>query len=178
MSLILHEFNVLYQNYTNGRAIDLPPVIPYAHYIEWLEKRGRETHEAYWKNYLSGYEHLATLSGNGKAAITRPRFVRGLEQLTLSKAQTSGLRELSRQYGVTMNTLLQAAWGILLCRYNNVSDVVFGSVVSGRLAVPPACATRLGGARAAVGGGSGLVPPARRPVLPVLHRAAGHGLHA
>ncbi|MDP1513505.1 condensation domain-containing protein, partial [Paenibacillus ottowii] len=33
---------------------------------------------------------------------------------------------------VTINTLIQTVWGVLLQKYNNSSDVVFGSVVSGR----------------------------------------------
>ena len=43
-----------------------------------------------------------------------------------------GLQGLSEQYGVTLNTILQTAWGLLLGRYNDSEDVVFGSVVSGR----------------------------------------------
>ncbi|MBC9915692.1 condensation domain-containing protein, partial [Chitinophaga varians] len=51
--------------------------------------------------------------------------------------RTAQLTQLSRSLGVTLNTLLQTAWGVLLMKYGNTDDVVFGSVVSGRPAELP-----------------------------------------
>ncbi|HYE55538.1 MAG TPA: amino acid adenylation domain-containing protein, partial [Chitinophagaceae bacterium] len=44
----------------------------------------------------------------------------------------SALHKISSEHAVTINTIVQVAWGLLLSRYNNTGDVVFGSVVSGR----------------------------------------------
>ena len=45
---------------------------------------------------------------------------------------TARLEELAKRYRVTLNTVMQTLWGIVLGRYNGTQDVVFGSVVSGR----------------------------------------------
>ena len=50
----------------------------------------------------------------------------------LSEATTTALRDLAKQQQVTLNTLVQAAWSILLSRYSAESEVVFGVTVSGR----------------------------------------------
>ncbi|WP_039275300.1 condensation domain-containing protein, partial [Paenibacillus polymyxa] len=50
---------------------------------------------------------------------------------------TTGIQRIAKRYQVTMNTLMQTVWGLLLQKYNGTDDVVFGSVVSGRPADIP-----------------------------------------
>ncbi|WP_039275291.1 condensation domain-containing protein, partial [Paenibacillus polymyxa] len=50
---------------------------------------------------------------------------------------TTGIQRIAKHYQVTMNTLMQTVWGLLLQKYNGTDDVVFGSVVSGRPADIP-----------------------------------------
>lgn len=45
---------------------------------------------------------------------------------------TSMLKAAADQYHITLSALIQTAWGVLLQKYNNVNDVVFGAVISGR----------------------------------------------
>ncbi|MCP4146880.1 MAG: AMP-binding protein, partial [bacterium] len=42
------------------------------------------------------------------------------------------LNTLAQENGTTLNLVVQTIWGMLLMRYNNSRDVVFGAVVSGR----------------------------------------------
>src|SRR6185503_2530157 len=53
-------------------------------------------------------------------------------QVKLSEAATEELRQCSRQQQVTINTVVQAAWALLLSRYSGEQDVVYGATVSGR----------------------------------------------
>ncbi|KAF6612957.1 condensation domain-containing protein, partial [Paenibacillus sp. EKM101P] len=48
-----------------------------------------------------------------------------------------GIQRIAKRYQVTINTLMQTVWGLLLQKYNGTDDVVFGSVVSGRPADIP-----------------------------------------
>ncbi|MFF2073118.1 non-ribosomal peptide synthetase, partial [Priestia megaterium] len=48
------------------------------------------------------------------------------------KDLTEQLKKMAADYQVTVNTLVQTIWGILLQRYNQSQDVVFGAVTSGR----------------------------------------------
>ena len=55
----------------------------------------------------------------------------GEQQVRFSEQETIALRRFAEEHRVTMNTLLQAAWAILLSRYSGEEDVVFGGT-SGR----------------------------------------------
>ncbi|WP_025680083.1 condensation domain-containing protein, partial [Paenibacillus massiliensis] len=56
------------------------------------------------------------------------------EQITvdLDRTWSDALYRIAKQQQVTINTLMQSVWGVILQKYNNNEDVVFGSVVSGR----------------------------------------------
>ncbi|WP_040497712.1 condensation domain-containing protein, partial [Fulvivirga imtechensis] len=128
-SIIINEFGILYEGYLEGRQVRLPVVEPYSTYIKWLEAQDKEMSRQYWRKYLSGYENLASISMD-KTDVSGFKYASS--SLLLSKERTRNLKTISGDLGVTLYTLLQSAWGILLSRYNNVTDVVFGSVVSGR----------------------------------------------
>ena len=66
------------------------------------------------------------------------------QSLKLSAATTTALQSIARQHRLTLNTLLQGAWAILLARYSGEEDIVFGATSSGR---PPT----LVGAKSMVG---------------------------
>lgn len=135
-SVLVREFGALYNAYKNKQETTLSPVLSYARYIEWLEDRDKKVSFDYWKNYLRGYTNLATLpkeiSGSTGSEVDKHST-----PLIINKDQTKLLHKVSRTYGVTLNTIIQTAWGILLSKYNDVRDVVFGAVVSGRPAEIP-----------------------------------------
>jgi|GEM_PF-731952 len=144
MGILINEFNQLYESYLQGQALQLPPAPPYAAYIQWLEER--ETIEAanYWKDYLQGYHQLATIPATSSSLVDTEPYQPELVQLSFTSEQTNALRALSVRHGVTVSTILQAAWGILLFNYNRTRDVVFGCVVSGRPAALKGVDTMVG----------------------------------
>ncbi|KYG94634.1 non-ribosomal peptide synthetase, partial [Paenibacillus polymyxa] len=131
LSLINKEVFESYAALQEGRVPELAPAVPYSRFIEWLEAQDAKAATDYWSSYLSGYEQQTALpavkSGRKSGGNTASDWVTVLErELTLR------VEETAKRYQVTMNTLLQTVWGIVLQKYNNHSDVVFGSVVSGR----------------------------------------------
>ena len=52
--------------------------------------------------------------------------------LPLGAALSAALHRTAREQALTLNTLLQAAWGMLLGRLSGRDDVVFGVTVAGR----------------------------------------------
>src|SRR5207248_11500366 len=66
------------------------------------------------------------------------------QSVRLSEATSSGLQSLARQHHLTMNTLLQGAWALLLSRYSGEEDVLFGATVSGRPAALPGVESMVG----------------------------------
>ena len=131
LGIIVQEFNALYKSYSEGLDIRLPVVQPYSSYISWLEQRDKEGTLNYWQNYLAGFESLTSISKD-KSPAEQPGFVLASESLVLDEKKTQSLKQISGDFSLTLNTIMQGAWGILLSKYNNTNDVVFGSVVSGR----------------------------------------------
>ncbi|MGG4216488.1 amino acid adenylation domain-containing protein [Paenibacillus alvei] len=130
LSLVTNEVFGGYTALTEGKPPQLPVVTPYSRYIEWLEGQNRQEAAEYWSGYLWGYEETAVLP-QAKTGKTQGYEAEYLE-FDLGIDLTRALLQLAKQEQVTINTLLQTAWGVLLQKYNRTEDVVFGSVVSGR----------------------------------------------
>ncbi|AXY73694.1 amino acid adenylation domain-containing protein [Paraflavitalea soli] len=144
MGILINEFNLLYESFLHGQPIQLPPASPYATYIQWLEERDTAEAAHYWKDYLQGYHQLATIPATASLIAAADPYHPELAQLSFTREQTNALRALSVRYGVTVNTIIQVAWGILLLNYNRTRDVVFGCVVSGRPAALKGVDTMVG----------------------------------
>ena len=111
----------------NPAALPVRP--PYRDYIAWLERRDAAKEEGYWRRELAG--RLAPTPLPAAGATGRPAAALVVEE-RLSPDETAALGEATRGLRVTLSTLAQAAWGLLLARYGGERDVVFGSVGSGR----------------------------------------------
>ncbi|MBU9709582.1 amino acid adenylation domain-containing protein [Paenibacillus sp. AK121] len=131
LSLVNKEVFESYAALRERRVPELAPAVPYSRFIEWLEAQDRNAATDYWRSYLSGYEEQTALpavkSGRKSEGYMASDWMTDWEHELALRAE-----ETAKRYQVTMNTLLQTTWGILLQKYNNHSDVVFGSVVSGR----------------------------------------------
>jgi len=127
LGIIYQDFMQIYTALNNGETLKLPITPPYSEYIHWLEQQDKEEAKAYWLRYLSSYENLATLP-----KLTRHEHDYALKEMTFAFEDTVGLKMLATRQSVTINTVIQSLWGLLLSRYNNVDDVILGAIVSGR----------------------------------------------
>ncbi len=144
MSLIINDFTLIYSLNNNRKGINLPTTKPYSNYIEWLEKRDKDESLSYWSNYLTSYESLATLPEKTVKSSEVLPYNLNSQQLVVSEKETTQLQRVTEEYGVTISNILQSAWALLLAKYNNTEDVVFGSVVSGRPAELDGIETMIG----------------------------------
>lgn len=99
----------------------------YKDYVQLL--LDKEEGMNYWEELLSDYDEIIELKPI-KEKQGEPKAKR--EKCRISPAETKVLLEAAKQYHVTVNTMVETALGILLARYNNVEDVVYGKIVSGR----------------------------------------------
>lgn len=100
--------------------------VEHVHYLQSMD-----THEAkgYWKMLLNDYTTVANILPTSVTAIeTEENKVNQMLDLKV----TQQIRSLAKSLNVTVNTIFESAWGILLQNYTNTEDVVFGQVVSGR----------------------------------------------
>ncbi|MFH9352447.1 amino acid adenylation domain-containing protein [Kitasatospora sp. NPDC017646] len=107
----------------------LPPAAPYREYLRWITRRDGAAARTAWAGALAGVnEPTLLVPGRTTAAPQLPlRLHTGL-----TPEATEALGRTARRYGVTLNTLVQAAWGVLLARLTGREDVLFGTTVSGR----------------------------------------------
>ncbi|WP_240529509.1 condensation domain-containing protein, partial [Streptomyces antioxidans] len=132
LPLVVQEYFALYDH--NGDESALPRAVPYRTYLEWCGRQDREAAREAWREALAGLEEptLLTSAAPGRTTVSP-------EQLSfdLPAGLADQLFTRARQLGLTLNTLVQAGWGVLLGRLTGRDDVVFGTTVSGRPAEIP-----------------------------------------
>ncbi|UUN91055.1 non-ribosomal peptide synthase/polyketide synthase [Pseudomonas extremorientalis] len=101
----------------------------YRDYIGWLQAQDPAASEAFWKDQLTALQQPTRLA---RGAASDPSSAKGRHTLALSIAQTTQLKAFAQTQKVTLNTLVQAAWLLLLQRQTGQDTVVFGATVSGR----------------------------------------------
>ena len=132
MALLLKEAFSYYGAFCEGRALRLAQTRPYRDYIAWLQKQDQAKAEQFWR------ANLSPISAPTPLVIERPNYaLLGTEQpceqrIVLDLAATETLQLLARQHKLTINTILQGAWALLLGRYSGERTIVFGSPVSSR----------------------------------------------
>ena len=101
----------------------------YETFVRQLLRRDRKPALAYWKNLLAAYDTRAAIPSYGKPTKDESKSP---VCHTLDKALTTSLRQLAATTGVTLNTVLELGWGLMLQSFCRTDDVVFLRVVSGR----------------------------------------------
>ena len=132
-AILRHEALRLYQALHENRLPELAPVAPYQKFIEWLQAQDPGPAEAYWQRTLDGFGTPTPLPldrapgerTEGGDSVVHRRF-------ELSDTTTEKLRSLTKSRHLTLNTLLNGAWALLLNRYTGEKEVVYGATQSGR----------------------------------------------
>jgi amino acid adenylation domain-containing protein len=130
--LLLQEVFRMYDALCAGREPHLEVRRAYRDYIAWLQQQDLAQAEKFWRQTLRVFTTPTALnidhaygSPSGKAGYAE-------QTMRLSAAETAVLQALAQQNHLSVNTLLQGAWAMLLSRYSNQEDVVFGATVAGR----------------------------------------------
>lgn len=131
--LILQDFFAWYMALTRGRQVQLEPRQPYRNYIAWCLQQNIPKAQAFWRAMLKNLTLQPVLVNEHQwQHFTRQgdTFLRQEARVLLTT--TTRLAALARQHQLTLNTVLQGAWALLLARYGKRDDILFGSIVSGR----------------------------------------------
>ncbi|MCH6234725.1 non-ribosomal peptide synthetase [Cognataquiflexum rubidum] len=129
---VLYEFDVSYKSLLAGKQASLNELEPFSRYIAWLDEIDHKKSNSYWNNYLSGYNSKAILPFDVENLTRSTEYLGKDYEFWLDQELSDKIIAIASKEKTTLNTIIQSAWGILLSRYNNTQDVVFGSVVSGR----------------------------------------------
>ncbi|MBV4451459.1 MULTISPECIES: non-ribosomal peptide synthetase [Pseudomonas] len=116
----------------HGRTEDLPPAVQYRNYVAHARAGSDEEAQVQFFRDMLGDIHQPTLAfgvqdvlGDGSAIVD--------SQLALDDDLGRRLRELSRRLGISIASVVHQAWAQVLARVSGQQDVVFGTVLLGRL---------------------------------------------
>ncbi|GAA4791365.1 non-ribosomal peptide synthase/polyketide synthase [Streptomyces ziwulingensis] len=133
-----------YAALTAGRLARVPARAPFGDYLRWLTRQDTGRAEQYWRRALAGFPVATGLPRDRRPAEAHRGSSSGSVRMTLDAGVSARLRETAQRAGLTVNTVLQGAWALLLSRYGGGADVVFGTTVSGRPADLPGVTSMVG----------------------------------
>ncbi|MCU0289101.1 MAG: amino acid adenylation domain-containing protein, partial [Acidobacteria bacterium] len=128
--IILKEFFRFYHELYHGRQVlKFSPKPLFKEFVRWIQNQDRNRQEQHWRNYLAGFEtpielpikrRVAETTCPGEYAIIWEEDIRGK------------LNVFVKNNRVTLAAVFYSAWGILLQKYCDNGDIIFGTTVSGR----------------------------------------------
>jgi amino acid adenylation domain-containing protein len=110
------------------------PVVrrPFRDYVAWLSDQDEAAAAEYWRDTLSGLGAPTRLPYDRTPAPGYQPRATGWQELNLPAGLASRIAECGRRNGLTLNTLVQGGWSLLLAEHGGAADVCFGATVSGR----------------------------------------------
>ncbi|MBV9774521.1 MAG: amino acid adenylation domain-containing protein, partial [Gemmatimonadetes bacterium] len=132
LPLVFRDVVTLFDAYARGEELRLPPAPAYRDYVAWLGERDLAAAERFWREELAGFAAPTPLDFGRVTppAADEPRY--GRTRIELSEDDSQALQALARRHHLTLSTLVQGAWALVLSQYGGEDDVLFGAVVSGR----------------------------------------------
>ena len=137
--LLFNEVFSEYEALRRGEKSAIATAPSYRSYIDWLQQNDWSDAEVYWRRRLKGFDTPTRLIFSNVQPQTLARApIRAEQRATLSGQLTMKLKTWARANDLTLNTLVQGAWAVLLARYSDQQDVVFGAIRACRRSVPGA----------------------------------------
>ena len=128
--LVVKEVFEFYDGFRKGKEPVLPVAPAFKEYIDWIKEQDTGRAARFWSKTLSGFTKPNAVDIKTEASGDEESYCE--LQVELSEALSSDLQAFSRKHKLTLNTLIQGAWAMLLHLYTGDDDIVFGTTVSGR----------------------------------------------
>ncbi|MCA1681965.1 MAG: amino acid adenylation domain-containing protein [Actinobacteria bacterium] len=116
----------------SGQRPELVARRPFRDYLHWLAEQDHVGAEEHWRGVLSGLQSPTVLPYDRAPSQAHTSRSAQWSSFELGEEESAQLRKVAQCNGLTVNTLVQGAWALLLSRYSGQRDVCFGATVSGR----------------------------------------------
>lgn len=127
--LMIRKLFAIHDGLGSGESVSLPPASAGEDPSATSAAQDGAAAETFWRELLDGFTAPTPLPSPARhERSAESGFRRGEVETRLPEERTEELRRLASSLDVTLNTLVQTAWGLLLSRYSGEDDVVFGSV--------------------------------------------------
>lgn len=149
--IVLKEVFAFYDSFCQGEDLQLETPRPYRDYIDWLQQQDFSQAEKFWRQFLHGFTAPTPLTVDKALLSDRKHLERieaennfGEQEIRISAAIAQSLQSLAREHQITLNTLLQGTWALLLSRYSGERDILFGATKSCRRSTIPEAESMVG----------------------------------
>ncbi len=132
MAAVLSDLMAAYDARVNNSVHDAAPPPPFKRFVEYVKQRDPVAAENFWRDYLQDFDEATTLRSDHKRSGAVLREVSREVRTGLGADLTQAAQNVARELNVTLNTIAQAAWALVLAAESGTADVVFGATVSGR----------------------------------------------
>ena len=131
--ILMQEVFNSYQAICQGHEPQLPHPADYEAYVRWRRGQNQEELENFWRVQLQDFPRPAPLGVETRRETGSPTDI-GRETVQFSHDVVKTLESFARERQLTLNTVVQGMWSLLLCAYTGDPEVVFGAWGSGRSA--------------------------------------------
>jgi hypothetical protein len=128
--MVLGQVLSFYEAYTGARKEEVRAARPYSDYIRWLQQQDLSGAEQYWRRLLEGFSKPTRIGVKRTRRLEGEGYGRKVERI--SRVKSREIEEEAGRQRVTVNTMVQGGWAIVLMRYSGESDVVYGATTAGR----------------------------------------------
>ena len=134
VGILLQELMATYDALSAGREPDLAAPRPYRDFIVWQAQQDAGRATAFWKGALDGLT-APTFPEVGFTGVPAAAPEYAERETRLTRDDTAALNAFVAQHRITVNTMVQGAWALILSHYARADDVVFGATRNGRRSV-------------------------------------------
>ena len=126
--IILKEFIQAYNTLCQGISLEMGDKDSFKQFVKILNNKTEDEAKKYWIEYLEEFDTRTPLPPVDKGSQGGVEYY----NLELDPKITGRINQFTRNKKITMAALVYTIWGIILQRYNNSDDIIFGTTVSGR----------------------------------------------
>ncbi|MGO3988293.1 amino acid adenylation domain-containing protein, partial [Pseudomonas sp. SAS7] len=116
----------------------------YRDYIAWLLRQDATAAETFWKAQMADLQEPTRLALAARLEAPESAVGHDIHHQVFDRQETAAIEGFARANRVTVNTLVQSAWLLLLQRYTGQPTVAFGATVAGRPADLPGVEEQIG----------------------------------
>ncbi|NET03093.1 MAG: non-ribosomal peptide synthetase, partial [Sphaerospermopsis sp. SIO1G1] len=132
LPIVFKDLFEFYQGIVAGVSLKLRPAVKYRNYIGWLKQQKKDLAQEFWQQQFKGFTAPTPLVVDKLFSDSEPDIGYQETVVFLTDEQTLAITDFVKKHKLTMNNILQGVWSLLLSRYSQENDVVFGTTVSGR----------------------------------------------
>ncbi len=130
--LLFEEFFTCYEAFCRSEQPSLRPIRPYSDYIAWLQQQDQQRAAQFWQAQLHKFDTPTSLKIERNTQFNTAEPDYQTVTVYLSSQLSHALQSFARGHQLTLNTLIQGAWIMLLNHYSGQEDILFGATVAGR----------------------------------------------